>query len=209
MSLTGHHVQLPNALVYKSVIRNYSSNPNRREDFTVGIGYDVSIPEAQSLALKVLDEHPAVLKLPEPWVLVDSLGAATVVLRVYFWLDGGRFSWLKVRSSVIRLTKRAFQDHGISMPDEAREVVFPRGITLRTSSDDASQDFASNSEAATGGASSSPSPESGRAGDAAEAVERSSVRAEGHLTADSERIKEQAAQARPLDAGENLLDSGR
>ena len=39
-------------------------------------------------------------------------------------------SWLKVRSSVIRLVKRAYQKHGISMPDEAREVVFPQGIPI-------------------------------------------------------------------------------
>jgi hypothetical protein len=36
-----------------------------------------------------------------------------------------------VRSSVIRLVKRAFQEAGISLPDEAREVVFPRGVPIR------------------------------------------------------------------------------
>jgi small conductance mechanosensitive channel len=72
-----------------------------------------------------------VLGNPEPWVLVDGLGSATVQLRVYFWLEGTTHSWLKVRSSVIRLVKRAFQDAGISMPDEAREVVFPDGVPVR------------------------------------------------------------------------------
>jgi hypothetical protein len=38
---------------------------------------------------------------------------------------------LKVRSSVIRLVKRAFQDSGISLPDEAREVTFPHGVPVR------------------------------------------------------------------------------
>ena len=35
-----------------------------------------------------------------------------------------------MRSSVIRLVKRAVQRHGISMPDAAREVVFPRGVAV-------------------------------------------------------------------------------
>jgi small-conductance mechanosensitive channel len=130
MALSGHHIQIPNATVYKSIIRNYTSNPNRREDFTIGIGYEVGILEAQTVALQVLAEHPAVLKDPEPWVLVDSLGPTTVNLRIYFWLDGGCHSWLKVKSSVIRLVKRAFQEHGISMPDEAREVLFPQGVAV-------------------------------------------------------------------------------
>ena len=97
----------------------------------VGIGYDDSISFAQEVALKVLAEHPAVLNEPEPLVLVDNLGASTVNLRIYFWLDGGQHSWAKVKSSVIRLTKRTFQDAGISMPDEAREVTFPHGVPVR------------------------------------------------------------------------------
>jgi small-conductance mechanosensitive channel len=131
MSLSGHLIQIPNSVVYKSTIRNYSSNPNRREEFTVGIGYDVPIARAQEVALKVLDEHPAILKSPEPWVLVDGLGPATVNLRIYFWLDGSEFSWLKVRSSAIRLVKRAFQVQKITMPDEVREVIFPKGVPVQ------------------------------------------------------------------------------
>ena len=133
MNLDGNLVQIPNATVYKSTLRNFTSNCNRREDFDVGIGYDDSINEAQEIALSVLVNHPAVLTDPEPSVLADSLGKATVNLRIYFWLNGREHSWLKVRSSVIRLVKRAFQQHGISMPDEAREVVFPQGIPVNCS----------------------------------------------------------------------------
>jgi small conductance mechanosensitive channel len=131
MTLDGNQLQIPNSIVFKSTIRNFTSNPNRREDFVVGIGYEGSIPFAQEVALKVLADHPAVLNEPEPLVLVENLGPSTVNLRVYFWLDGGRHSWLKVKSSVIRLVKRAFQESGISLPDEAREVTFPQGLPVR------------------------------------------------------------------------------
>ena len=130
MTLDGNVVQIPNATVYKSNLRNFTTNSNRREDFVVGIGYDDSINEAQEIARKVLADHPAVLNDPEPSVLADSLGRSTVNLRVYFWLNGREHSWLKVRSSVIRLVKIAFQEHGISMPDESREVVFPHGVPV-------------------------------------------------------------------------------
>lgn len=131
MNLEGNHVQIPNSTVYKGSIRNYTSNPTRRVEFLVGIGYRDSIARAQDVALSVIAEHPAVLRDPEPWVLAEALGSATVQLRVYVWLDGTKHSWLKVRSSVIRLVKRAFQQHGITMPDEAREVVFPDGVPVR------------------------------------------------------------------------------
>jgi small conductance mechanosensitive channel len=131
MTLDGNHVQIPNATVYKSKIFNYTSNPNRRVEFTVGIGYEDKITTAQEVIMRLLAEHPAVLKEPEPLVLVENLGSATVNLQIYFWVDGSQHSWQKVRSSVIRLVKRAFQDAHISMPDESRELIFPQGVTVR------------------------------------------------------------------------------
>jgi small conductance mechanosensitive channel len=44
MTLDGNQLQVPNSTVFKSTIRNFTSNPNRRDDFSVGIGYDDSIP---------------------------------------------------------------------------------------------------------------------------------------------------------------------
>ena len=190
MTQDGNHVQIPNATVYKSNIHNYTSNPNRRIDFVVGIGFEDSISTAQEVALRVLEEHPAVLKDPEPWVLVDSLGSATVNLRVYFWLDGTQHSLLKVKSSIIRLVKRAFQSEGIEMPDEAREMLFPEGVSVRLV----------EAEEARRAAAPLGKPH---------AVEESasvSTTAEGGLSSDAEEIQEQARHARKPEEGENLLN---
>lgn len=130
MTLDGNHIHIPNATIYKNTITNVTANPNTRKQFTVGIGYEDSISEAQQIALDVLTKHQAVLDSPEALVLVDGLGAATVNLKVYFWVDGSVNSASKVKSAVIRLIKRAFDDAAISMPDEAREVVFPQGIQV-------------------------------------------------------------------------------
>ena len=186
MTLDGNQLQIPNATVFKSTLRNFSSNPNRRDDFIVGIGYEGSIAFAQAVALKVLAEHPAVLKEPEPLVLVQDLGPSTVNLRVYFWLDGGRHSWMKVRSSVIRLVKRAFQDAGISLPDEAREVTFPHGVPVRMIE---------------GGRAMEPA-EPAQTKPAAE-PEAVSTNAEAGLQSEAGDIKEQAR--RSWTPGENLL----
>ena len=193
MTLDGNLVQIPNAAVYKSTLRNFTVTPNRRENFVVGIGYDDAIDEAQKVALKVLMDHPAVLQEPEPWVLADDLGKATVNLRIYFWLNGHEHSWLKVRSSVIRLVKRAFQQHGISMPDEAREVVFPRGVpvTMLDGKQEATKEVGSLE-------SSGEVPRS-------EGLDAVSTQAEAGLSSEAGSLEKQARQAKPLDAGENLL----
>ena len=193
MTLDGNLVQIPNALVYKTAICNFTANPNRREVFALGIGYDDPIDKAQEVARKVLADHPAVLNAPEPWVLVDGLGPATVNLRIYFWLDGKEHSWLKVRSSVIRLVKLAFQQHGISMPDEAREVVFPQGVpvTLHEGKYDESRGDGLPHRPP-------PSP-------SWEGLDAVSTKAEAGLSSEAGVLEEQARKGKPLDEEENLL----
>lgn len=130
MTLDGNHIHIPNTTIYKNTIINVTANPQIRQQFTVGIGYDDGIARAQQIAVETISGHPAVLNEPSPQVLVDNLGAATVNLEVYFWVNGVENSTSKVKSAVIRLVKRAFDEAGISMPDEAREVVFPEGIRI-------------------------------------------------------------------------------
>lgn len=132
MTMEGNHVHIPNSTIYKSIIVNLTANPNSRKDFSVGIGYENNISEAQDIVLEILKNHEAILNTPEYFVLVENLGASTVNLRVYFWINSGMNNTSKVKSSIIRLTKRSFDSNGISMPDEAREVVFPNGIHVTT-----------------------------------------------------------------------------
>ncbi len=193
MTLAGNLVQIPNASVYKSTLSNFTTNANRREDFVVGIGYDDAINEAQEIARGVLVDHPAVLNDPEPAVLADSLGTSTVNLRVYFWINGREHSWLKVRSSVIRLVKRAFQEHDISMPDEAREIVFPQGIPVTM--------FEGKPAEGRAAAQGKRVSAEGRH----EELEVVSTKAEAGLYSEATVIEEQARQAQPLKEGENLL----
>jgi small-conductance mechanosensitive channel len=126
----GDHIQIPNATVYKNVIRNLTANPKSRGQFVVGIGYDSSIVEAQQIALKILNQTESVLAEPEPQVLVDVLASSTVNLKVYFWIDSHQYSLLKVASFLMRTIMREFERAQISMPDDAREIIFPQGISV-------------------------------------------------------------------------------
>ena len=195
MSLDGNVVQIPNSTIYKNSIVNFTANPNRQENFTVGIGYDDPIEHAQEIARSVLANHPAVLDDPEPWVLVESLGASTVNLRIYFWFNGHTHNILKLRSAVIRLTKHAFEKNGISMPDEAREIIFPVGVPV-TLSDAHSEDGKSATPLRP------PAREPAATDDETDPV---ATRAEAGLSSDAPVIEQQARQVKPLDHTENLL----
>ncbi|CAN5691077.1 mechanosensitive ion channel family protein [soil metagenome] len=190
MTFDGNYVRIPNAIVYKSNIVNYTVNPHRRLDFTFGISYTDSIAAAQATVLHVLTEHPAVLAKPEPLVLVENLGAATVDLRVYFWYDTRTHNWRKVKSSLIRLTKHALDEGGFTLPDTAREVIFPQGIPVQLQ-----QTLPEN------GAHEPPLQPPALAPEAEDVA----TAAEGDLGSEEPTIQAQAHQARSLDEGENLL----
>ena len=130
LSVEGNHIQIPNATIFKNTITNYSAAPPRRSILDIGVGYDISTAEAQEVIRAVLGRHEAVMSDPEPLVLVDSLGASTVNLKVYYWIDGHRYSVVKVKSALLRLLKKALVEAGISMPDEAREIIFPQGVPV-------------------------------------------------------------------------------
>ncbi|MCH2451141.1 MAG: mechanosensitive ion channel [Gracilimonas sp.] len=187
MTLDGNHLQIPNSTVYKSSILNYTSNPNQRISFVIGIGYDASVTSAQDLASKIFEEHPAILREPEPLVLVDKLASSTINLMFYIWVDGSKHNVLKVKSSALRQIKTAYLAEGISMPDDARERVFIDGLTLQSRKET--------------GASDVKTPESIPLAEDSKLV----TKAEGQLESNDEEILEQARTSRSPEEGDDLL----
>ena len=94
---------------------------------------------------------------------------------------------------MIRLVKLAFQQQGISMPDEAREVVFPQGIPVTLLD-------------ATPADALGAMPEKRRSTELPpEDLAAVSTKADAGLYSEAVVIEEQARQAQPLKDGENLL----
>ncbi len=123
MTMDGNHVQIPNATIYKSDITNFSANPNDRMEFCVVVGLNDSIAEVQEIGLAVLLGHPAVLKDPEPWVFAEEIRNAAVMIKLSLWFDSRETNGLQLRSALIRLTKRALMEAGMTFQAEQRQIV--------------------------------------------------------------------------------------
>lgn len=188
LTLDGSYVQIPNAIVFKSTIKNYSSAASRRAEFSVGISYDSSTTKAQALIADVLKQHPAVLAVPEPLVLVEELGMATVNLRIYYWFVSATYSPIKINSALLRLTKEALLDAGIELPDAAREVVFPKGVPIIRDED----------------AQNSIVPPKMQVHHAARDEQLSTTLGEGNLGSEATEVSKQS-KGQPPEAKENLL----
>ncbi|WP_159744465.1 mechanosensitive ion channel family protein [Luteimonas cellulosilyticus] len=126
VTLEGNELRLPNALVFKAVILNFSSNPQRRFDFTFHIDGSQSISDAQAIALAEIAGIDGVLAEPAPSWMVVEYGASGIVLRFFGWVDQRQSDLGKIRSEAIRLVKGAYARAGIQGPKAVSHVVLAR-----------------------------------------------------------------------------------
>lgn len=135
-TLAGNEVRIPNAIVYKSKIENYTTIPERRFEFQVGIGYENDLSCAIATAHKAALETPGVLARPDPAVLVDVLGDSTIVLEIRAWMNQNESDFYKVRSAAMRSIKEAFDKQKISMPEPIQNVRLLRGDQMPPNEED-------------------------------------------------------------------------
>lgn len=123
MTLDGNHLTLPNALVFKSVVLNYSANPRRRFDFVVHVDPAQSIHEAQSVALARIAAVEGVLGDPGPsWAAERYADNGGIALRLFGWVDQRRSDLVRVRSEALRAVKAGFAQAGIGGPRAVQYV---------------------------------------------------------------------------------------
>lgn len=131
MSLEGNHLRVPNAKVFKATITNFTRNPLRRFEFSVGVDTGIDLTGPIELALATLRDMPGVLDSPPATCLIDALGDSSVALMVRGWMDQREDDFLKVRSEAIRRVKEAFDEAGIVMPEPIYNVNLSRSRPLR------------------------------------------------------------------------------
>ncbi len=83
ISPDGNHIRIPNAMVFKAVITNYTRNPERRFQFDVGIATEQNLLRRRALATNTLKAVTGVLDEPKPIVLIQDLADAVVLLRIF------------------------------------------------------------------------------------------------------------------------------
>ncbi|MEM1128573.1 MAG: mechanosensitive ion channel domain-containing protein [Bacteroidota bacterium] len=122
LTAEGNHVRLPNALVFGSVIVNYSRNPRRRFNFEVGIDTEADLVQAMRIGLDTLRALKGTLDDPAPTAQVETLGDSSVVVGFYGWVHQQEADYFKVRSEAKRLVKTALDEAGIVMPEPIYQI---------------------------------------------------------------------------------------
>ena len=113
---TGNFVVVPNSVMSKEAITNYSepASPTRLE-IRVGLGYEVMPSRAKQALMDGLRQAPLVLSNPPPDVLLMDFADSTVVYRARIWIQDFRLDEEAIdqaRTAMFYALKR----HGIEIP---------------------------------------------------------------------------------------------
>lgn len=113
-------VVLPNSLITTAVIVNFTANPKRRIDLTVGVGYDDDLRVAKDTLLALAAAHPKVLKEPAPEVLVTALAESSVNLELRAWAKTGDL--LHTKSDLVEGIRNELIGKGLNIPYPQRDL---------------------------------------------------------------------------------------
>jgi len=107
-------VIIPNGELSNGTITNYSREGKLRVDLVVGVAYDSDLEKAKAVLMRVMEEHPLVLKDPAPSVMVLELGDSSVNLAVRPWAKPEDY-WT-VYGDILERAKNALDEAGIEIP---------------------------------------------------------------------------------------------
>ena len=113
-------IVVPNAAIWGTTIKNYATNPTRRLDMVIGIGYGDDIQTAIETIERVLRADGRVLNDPAPFVAVHELADSSVNLVVRPWCD--RSDYWELRCDLTRALKEELERAGCSIPFPQRDV---------------------------------------------------------------------------------------
>lgn len=113
-------VTIPNGTLSNSSIVNVASQPQRRLDIQIGIGYSSDLKLAKRLLLDAMNKQAGVLTDKDIMVVVKSLDDSCVTLETRCWVVTSDY-W-NVRFALLEGYKETFDDNGIEIPFNQMDV---------------------------------------------------------------------------------------
>ncbi len=128
----GDRVYIPNAMVWKSPLVNFTETPLRRTTLVVGVAYHTDLDRAQRVLQEAIDHVPGVETPPPATVEFVEFNNSSIDFHVRYWHASDRKSLWAVRDRAGRAMKRALDTAGIEIPFPQRTLWFPDGLGDRS-----------------------------------------------------------------------------
>ncbi|MCI5125029.1 MAG: mechanosensitive ion channel family protein [Candidatus Electrothrix sp. AR5] len=127
MTVDGNHLRIPNAVVFKATILNFTTNPERRFDFTLGIGVNDDPVAATEAGVEAIASLPFILDSPPPGSFVEMMGDSNIVIRFMGWINQKETDFLKARSYAMQKAREVLEEQGFSLPVPSYNLRFDEG----------------------------------------------------------------------------------
>jgi len=111
---------IPNGPLSNGSLTNFTTQPNRRVDWTFGIAYGDDYDKAKTMLLKMMKEDKRILTDPEPFVALGELADSSVNLTVRAWVKAADY-WDVYFDMNEKFYKNAGQ-FGLSIPFPQMDV---------------------------------------------------------------------------------------
>jgi len=120
-SLNNIAIIVPNSEFIQATVINWShGDPKTRLEIDVGVSYDSDLDLVIQSLKEVANEHPLLLKDPEPNVWLLSFGDSAWNLQLLVWVDSPKIR-RQVTSDINCAIVRKFRDHNIEIPFPQRD----------------------------------------------------------------------------------------
>lgn len=150
MTLDGNHLRIPNSTVFKAVILNFTTNPNRRFTIEITVDHTCDPCSARSLGLETLCALDFVLDTPAPTAELSEMQGQNQILKFTGWVDQTKTGYGKARTLAFEALRKAMHEAGHALPDSSYRIILERAGSARQApppdppARDASQDSAVN-----------------------------------------------------------------
>ncbi len=124
ITLDGNHLRIPNSEVFKAVILNYTTNPERRLIFEIGVDASDDPIAAINLTVEELNKLGFVLQSPETSGHIKNVGDSNIVLIFKVWINQSETDYYKARTTAIRSAIQVLEANGFSIPEPIYKLRF-------------------------------------------------------------------------------------
>lgn len=127
-NIEGKDIFVPNAMIIKNIVVNYTKDGLLRQEFTIGLDVPSDVPKAKELIMQYLSRQAEVLRKPEANVVVSEIGEFTINVKVLFWVDilkagsdSPSYLGITIRSRIIHEVKDLLLSNGFNLPSQVLE----------------------------------------------------------------------------------------
>ena len=125
MTFFGQREIIPNKILFRNILTNYSVNGHRRIEVPVGISYADDPQQAADVLTEAVNKLDFVIRKEETGVWAESFGDSSINLLVWFWIEyPGEPGYLAARHEAIVSIQRALTDADILIPFPIRTLDF-------------------------------------------------------------------------------------